>query len=1045
MRIIFMLLFLFGSALFCNAQDITSDLEVHYKFDFQEGSEYVKDHSGNNRDLRPMKWGIQQDWNNLQWGTADMGGESRNYLYFPTARDADIVLTNTADNHWMGIGENTARTVCAWIKIGRSAPEYTGQYLLLSGDENQTGGCFNIALKGHSIEFENAINNAGNDWANRNVAWLNDGNHPQETWHHLALIYDGIGDRKTGLKLYLNGVELSFNPVSQSADFSINTIVKYAPEIGRNMQDMAIADYRIYSRALTINEINLIRGVEAPSPFTIANLKAMIQSAVDNNETRLVIPPGVYKGPAPFLNIKNAKNLEIIADGVTMLCETQIRALEFQNCENVKLKGLTIDYNPLTFTQGDIVAVGANYVDVKIHEGYPLKPYSRIDVIDPKTRFRKRGSKFVWESTAELREGNIVRVFQPELPSVAKVGDMATMSTGPEGQYGAPHALVISNCLGGMVLEDVSIHSAPGFGIFESEGVGGTHLKNCNVVPGATPEGATEERMLSTSWDAIQHTLLKKGPLVEGCVVKDAGDDSWSVTWNGSFLIASVNDNRITVDGDMSAVLQAGDTLRTSLNSEYAVIDRKSGITILLKAACPWPTGTRLYSPNRRCESFILRNNHFRSSGRVLVKASHGLIENNLIEEGHSGVTINSEDAITAMEDIVIRNNTISGSGHFMPASWSNQAGSISIASGGGGNIDTAGKFNNIRIENNRFSDISGVNIVVTSSQNIKIKGNQFYKTGIPTPNNTGSDFNIDQNTVVYLNNVDVITVDSNAVINRGLNSLTKEIGVTNQTKLRGGVFDATDDENSFLEDIIINGAHHDIKEPFVVPKDHMGNTVTVKIVPIENATVSINENFDVNIAKPTRKEVKFTITSPENEVQEYTLVVEKYFNFEAVVKQRWNNTLSVINNPANNDNYTFVAYKWFKNGAEVGDKQYYSAGSRKNDLLNENDTYYAQMTTNKGEVLRTWEGNPILQNKSIYAYPNVVSKGETVYLEITSDEDLLKGCPIQIYNISGLKVSQKNVEGKTTSLAFPSVSGIYFLKLGEDNNLSTDLKVIVK
>lgn len=1045
MRTVFILLFLLGSVLLCDAQDITSDLEIHYKFDFEDGNEYVKDYSGNNRNLRPMKSGIQQDWSSMQWGTADMGGKTRNYLYFPTSRDADVVLSNTEDNHWMGIEGNKARTVCLWFKIGKSTAEYTGQYVLLYGDESKPGGCFNIALKGHSLEFENAINNAGNDWANRNVAWLNDSNHPQETWHHLALVYDGVGDWKTGLKLYLNGTELGFNPVNQTADFSINTIAKYAPEIGRNMQDMAVADYRIYSRALTINEINLIRGEEAPSPFTIANLRAMVQSAIDNNETRLVIPPGVYKGPAPFFNIKNVKNLEIIADGVTMLCETQIRALEFQYCENVKLKGLTIDYNPLTFTQGDIVAVGTNYVDVKIHDGYPLKPYSRIDVIDPKTRYRKRGSKFVWGATAELREGNIVRVSQPELPSVAKVGDMATMSTGPEGMYGAPHALVISNCKGGMVLENVSIHSAPGFGIFESEGVGGTHLKNCNVAPGATPEGATEERMLSSSWDAIQHTLLKKGPLVEGCVVKDAGDDSWSATWNGSFLLGSVNDDRITIDGDMSAVLQAGDTLRTSLSSEYVVIDRKSGITILLKTPCPWPTGTRLYSPNRRCESFVLKNNHFKSSGRILVKASHGLIENNIIEEGHSGVTINSEDAITAIEDIVIRNNQISGSGHFMPASWSNQAGSISIASGGGGNIDPVGKFNNIRIENNKFSDISGVNIVVTSSQNIKIKGNQFYKTGIPTPNNTGADFGIDHNTVVYLRNVDVITVDSNAVVNRNLNSLTKELGVTNLTKLRGGVFDAVDVGNDLLENVIINGVNHNITEPFVVPKNYAGNSVTVKIIPVEDAVVSIDKDFEVNIVKPTRKEIKFKITSSKNEVKEYTLVVEKYFNFETIVKQRWNNTLSVINNPANNDNYKFVAYKWFRNGAEVGDKQYYSAGNKRNDLLNENDTYYVQMTTNEGEVLRTWEGNPMLQSKSAYVYPTVVSKGETVYLEITSDDDLLKGSPIHIYNISGGKVGRKNVEGKTTPLALPSASGIYFLKLGVNNNLSADLKVIVK
>lgn len=524
---------------------------------------------------------------------------------------------------------------------------------------------------------------------------------------------------------------------------------------------------------------------------TIEDLRVIIADAIANREPQVVIPPGVYKGKSPFLTIKNVDDLTIVADGVTMLCETKVRALQIENCQNLTLKGLTIDYNPLTFTQGDIIAVGSNYVDVQIHEGYPVQPYSRIDVIDPATRYRKRGSKFVWNATAELRENNTVRVYQPDLPSVAEVGDMATMSTGPEGMYGSPHALVIENCRGGIVLEDVSIYSAPGFGIFETEGIGGTVLRNCNIVPGGLPEGATEERLLSTSWDAIQHKLTKLGPLVENCTVKDAGDDTWSVTWDGTYTIRSVYNDRITVDESMSDVLQEGDTLRTSLTSNYVVINRKSGITILLDRACPWPEGTKIYSPNRRCENFILRNNYFRSSGRVLVKASHGIIENNNIEDAHSGVTVNSESDITAIKDIIIRNNQISGTGHFMPAAYSNQAGSISFASSTGNTLDPAGAFQDINIVNNTFTDISGVNIVITSSKNIQIKGNRFYKTGISTPNNTGRDYGIEQNTVVYLKNIETIVVDSNAVVNRNLPSLMKQTNVKGLTELRGGIFDS--------------------------------------------------------------------------------------------------------------------------------------------------------------------------------------------------------------------------------------------------------------
>ncbi len=789
--LLFVLLFVF--CFHGNAQDITSNLEVWYKFDYKNGDISLKDHSGNGRDLVPSKWGQTQDWSSLQWGTETLSQEQQGYIYFPDGRDDNVVLSNAADNHWTGITGTSARTLCAWIRIDAGSNDNAGRYMLWYGDESKPGGCYKIALKGHSVELESGENTAANQWCNRNVGWLNDASHPQATWHHFALVYDGQGNRSTGFKLYMNGNPVDFNPVNPSADLSINTVAQYGPEIGRYMVKMALADFRYYSRALTLAEINKIREGELPFAYTIANLGKIIQTAINNHETQVVIPPGVYRGKAPFLNFNGASNLKIIADGVTMLCETKVRALQFESCSNITLQGLTIDYNPLTFTQGDIIAVGSNYVDVKIHAGYPVEAYSRIDVIDPDTRYRKRGSKFVWNATAQIMDEGVVRVFQPDLPSVARVGDLASMSTGPEGQYGAPHAFVLSNCQGGMVLDRVTIHSAPGFGIFESGGKGGSQLTGCRIVPGPTPEGATESRLLTTSWDAIQHTLLHTGPLMENCRVEDAGDDSWSVTWDGSYTIDSATGDRITVAGDMGTALQAGDTLRTSLHSEYAVIDRKSGIILILDKNCPWAVGTKVYSPNRRCENFVLRNNYFRSSGRVLVKAGKGLIENNVMDNGHSGVTVNSEDALTAIDQLTIRNNKIIGTGHFMPASWSNQAGAISIVNGSGSTISPVGSFEKIVIENNEFSDVSGVNIVVTSTKDLRIKGNRFYKTGITTPNNTGSECGIEQNTVVYLKNCDVVFLDSNAVINRNLQALVKQYGITNLTQLRGGVFDSTD------------------------------------------------------------------------------------------------------------------------------------------------------------------------------------------------------------------------------------------------------------
>jgi hypothetical protein len=774
------------------AQDITSDLETWYKFDYQPGDTHVKDYSGNNRHIAPVKWGQQQPFNtNLQWETATIAGLQQSVVHFPAGRDENVILSNTAGNTWLGISGSQARTLCSWVKIDAGANDFAGQILFAYGDDSKAGGRFEIDLKGRAIEFENAANNAGNNWNNRNVFSMNDTDYPQGQWFHLALVFDGTGNRKTGISLYLNGKKVLFPSITDASDLSINSFLQYAPEIGTYMSRMSVADMRMYSRALTATDIRLLcPDTNIPvDPFTISNLNNIIKTAIINGDSQVTVPPGTYRGNTSegvFIYLKDVNDFKIIADGVTMVCEKKTRALQLENCKNVTLQGLTIDYDPLTFTQGDIVATGAGFVDVKIHAGYDVRNYSRIDIIDPVTRYRKRGSTFLWGATAKIISDSIVRVSQSTLPGIAVAGDMATMSTGNEG--GAPHALELTKCRGGMVLKNVSVYSGPGFGILEFGGEGGTHLDACKIIPGPTPAGAVQARLLSVSWDALQHKLTRVGPLVENCQVRDAGDDSWSVTWDGEFTIGSVDGNMITIAKEG---LEIGDSLRSSLTSDVVYIVAKTAGVIQLNKACPWPVGTRLYSPDRRCENFILRNNHFHSTGRVLVKAGNGLIENNVFEQTHSGVSVNTEIApgATGISNLIIRSNKITGTGHFMPDWNSNQAGAISIADGGNRTLSPAGAFDNILVEKNTIEDVSGVNVVVSSARNVMIRENIIKRTGLTTPNSTGGAYNISQNTVVYLANSSNVTLDSNEVIDQGLASLKELLNVSGLTETRGGIF----------------------------------------------------------------------------------------------------------------------------------------------------------------------------------------------------------------------------------------------------------------
>ncbi|MDQ0964877.1 gliding motility-associated-like protein [Flavobacterium sp. W4I14] len=796
MRFIYIRLILFtglmGFLLPIHAQDITTGLDAWYKFDYQPGDTYIKDYSGNSRHIGAIKAGQQQAFGtDFQWNVEQVKGNNMSTVYFPTGRDGGVMLSNAAGNSWLGAAGSAARTFCAWVKIDAGSDDNTGRILFAYGDDSQPGGRFEIDLKGHQIEFENAANTGGNGWKNRSIAALNNTDHPQGQWLHLALVYDGIGDRKTGVKLYVNGKSLPLTPVNNNADFSISTVTQYAPEIGNFMVKMAIADMRVYNRALTKADINVLCPDDTPvdPPFSNARLRALINEAMENHATTITIPPGTYTGTVPgneFISINGVNNLKIIADGVTMVCGTKKRAVSISDCNNVTLQGLKIDYNPLTFTQGDIIATGTGYVDIKIHKGYEVKAYNRIDIVDPATRFRKKGNVFLWGSTAAVIGDSIVRVSQSALPGIAVVGDMASLSTANES--GSENAIVLGENRGGIKLQKVTVYAAPGFGIFEVGGAGGTILDSCKVVPGPLPAGAVQERLLSASWDAIQHKLMRVGPTVEHCEVKDAGDDTWSVTWDGEYVVNSVSGSTL---GLSRSTLVVGDTLRSTVNTDFAVVTGKTGSNVTLDRASPWAVGAKLYSLDRRCEHFVLRGNNFRSSGRVLIKAGHGIIENNIIDTGHSGVTVNTEigAGLSRISNLIIKNNIIRSTGFFNPAPWSNQAGSISIVDGAGYDLSPAGVFDQIVIEGNTLEDINGVNLVVSSASNVSIKENKFYRTGLTVPNGTGAQYSIGQNTVAYLKNLKNIVLDSNEVIDQGLTKLMDSAKLENFSKLRRGIF----------------------------------------------------------------------------------------------------------------------------------------------------------------------------------------------------------------------------------------------------------------
>ena len=154
------------------------------------------------------------------------------------------------------------------------------------------------------------------------------------------------------------------------------------------------------------------------------------------------IPKGTYtldvrsNGPYKFHNLTD---VHINGNGSTVICNNQEQAFSFYNCVRVELRDLTIDYDPLCFTQGEITAVAedGSWFDVRIDEGYPVTGLAanRVQFYDPQTRLLKRNSITTYTSnysTLKQLGHNLFRAVKNGTWSAGEqVGDLWSWTSRP--------------------------------------------------------------------------------------------------------------------------------------------------------------------------------------------------------------------------------------------------------------------------------------------------------------------------------------------------------------------------------------------------------------------------------------------------------------------------------------------------------------------------------------------------------------------------------------------------------------------------------------
>jgi len=251
---------------------------------------------------------------------------------------------------------------------------------------------------------------------------------------------------------------------------------------------------------------------------------------------------------------------------------------------------------------------------------------------------------------------------------------------------------------------------------------------------------------------------------------------------------------------------------------------------------------------------------------------------------------------------------------------------------------------------------------------------------------------------------------------------------------------------NTDILSLKINGDIWNIDDIYVLDCGYTGNQIDVEIELASGATIDEGKSFTVDVSKPGLQEKTITVTAGNGiNIQDYILKVDVRIPFENLVVQKWDNILAVNNNSATNGGYRFTDYQWFRNGKEIGqNKQYYSAGGKESDSLDNTALYSVQVTTSDGKVFTTCPAKAHLKSFLSIVYPNPASINDVISFRTNLNEEALDGAKLKIYNISGHLINTIPVTGSATNFTI-SNTGSFLVKFETRVGITKELKLIVK
>ncbi len=454
-----------------------------------------------------------------------------------------------------------------------------------------------------------------------------------------------------------------------------------------------------------------------------------------------MLPAEIYLSEGTY-NINNEwslyaiKNITIKGQGVNtaiVITNPKSKGLSLPLTSNVIIKNLSLDYNPLPFTQGTITAKTSTTFDVEFASGFPLPTDSHF--VDAAAHWgaimESSMPRPKWGSPSVVYVGTWTLVSGRTYRAAATTAELSYMAVNDRfiiiaRDYGSVIQIAGSN---NTKLDGVTVYSSPGAAVLTGDcnGVRAVGLQ-VRIKPGST-------RIMSTNADGFHCGNDRGHPIVDSCYFEGMMDDGVNIY--GSALVIQ------TVISSTQAVLTNTHLLKQNDYVEIynvqngtiisgAMVSSINGSTVTFdRSIAGLAAGLQVYDVDSSGRYAQIVNNTFnRYRGRGVVMKAHDSIiaGNSIFEVSHNGIFIGDETPANegpAPQNVTVADNVIDSVGyasHIGPVT--NGAALFIRGQKTGGALANGRMVRSINLECNYINNPPGASIYIGSASEVNLVDN---------------------------------------------------------------------------------------------------------------------------------------------------------------------------------------------------------------------------------------------------------------------------------------------------------------------------------